>query len=545
MSEAAGSGIRRATGSVLLTLASAQFLMTLDSSVMNVSIATVAEDVGTTVTGIQTAITLYTLVMAMCMVTGGKIGSIIGRKRAFAIGAVIYGTGSLTTALAPTLGVLILGWSVLEGIGAALILPAVVALVAGNFPQAGRPRAYGLVMAAGAIAIAVGPLLGGLATTYASWRLVFAGEVLVVLGILFLARRMDDPPVEVREHLDLLGSVLSAAGLGLVVFGILRSSEWGWVIPKEGARGLFGLALTLWFVLGGLFVLWILVLWESRLESRGDEPLIRPSLFSNHQLTGGLLMFFFQYLIQMGVFFVIPLFLSVALGLSAIATGLRIMPLSITLLLAAAGIPKFFPSASPRLVVRMGLLAMLAGAVALFAGLEVGAGAEIVTVPLLLIGLGIGALASQLGSIAVSAVSDEEAPSVGGLQNTATNLGASVGTALAGSIMIAVLTSSFLQGLSAEPDVPAELAQRANVELVAGVPFVSDAQVEEALSQAGATPELTQTVVEVNEAARIDGLRAALAVLSVIAVIALFFTRRIPTVQPGRAEAQPADATTA
>ncbi len=533
MSEEVQTGAGRAVGAVLVTLASAQFLMTLDSSVMNVSIATVAEDVGTTVTGIQTAITLYTLVMAMCMVTGGKIGSIIGRKRAFAIGSVVYGLGSLTTALAPSLGVLILGWSILEGIGAALILPAIVALVAGNFPPTGRPRAYGLVMAAGAIAIAVGPLVGGLATTYASWRWVFAGEVIVVLIILVLARRMDDPPVEERVRLDLVGSLLSALGLGLIVFGILRSSEWGLVAPKPGAPSLFGISLVVWFVLGGGLTLWILVTFEGHLEATGREPLIRPSMFSNHQLTGGLIMFFFQYLIQMGVFFVIPLFLSVALGLSAIGTGLRIMPLSITLLAAAAGVPRFLPAISPRLVVQAGLLSMLAGIVALFAGLEYGAGPEIVTVPLLLIGLGIGALASQLGSVAVSAVPDEEAPSVGGLQNTATNLGASVGTALAGSIMIAALTSTFLTALADNPSVPAELQQRASVELASGIPFVSDAQVEEAMSAADASPDLTAAAVDANEQARIDGCRAALAVLALVAIIALFFTRRVPAVQPG------------
>ena len=161
---------------VLVTLASAQFLMTLDTSVMNVSISTVAKDVGTTVTGIQTAITMYTLVMAAFMITGGKIGQIIGRKRAFTIGAVIYGAGSFTTALAPSLPVLLFGWSLLEGIGAVLILPAVVALVATNFGKGERPRAYGLVASAGAIAVAVGPLIGGLFTTYASWRWVFAGE---------------------------------------------------------------------------------------------------------------------------------------------------------------------------------------------------------------------------------------------------------------------------------------------------------------------------------------------------------------------------------
>src|SRR5215203_2145072 len=164
--------------------------MTLDSSVMNVSIATVADDVGTTVTGIQTAITLYTLVMACLMITGGKIGEMIGRRRAFSMGCVIYGAGSFTTSIAPNLTVLIIGWSFLEGIGAALIMPAIVALVASNFVTAERPRAYGLVAAAGAIAVAAGPLIGGLFTTYLSWRLVFLGEVLIVLGILVLTRRI-------------------------------------------------------------------------------------------------------------------------------------------------------------------------------------------------------------------------------------------------------------------------------------------------------------------------------------------------------------------
>src|SRR5262249_9902125 len=171
---------------VLVTLASGQFLMTLDTSVMNVAIATVAQDVGTDVSGIQTAITLYTLVMATLMITGGRIGALIGRKRAFAIGCVIYGTGSFITSIAPSLPVLLIGWSFLEGVGAALILPAIVALVAANFAPEGRGKAYGLVMAAGAIAVAVGPLIGGLFTTHLSWRLGVAGGVVVVAAHLLL-----------------------------------------------------------------------------------------------------------------------------------------------------------------------------------------------------------------------------------------------------------------------------------------------------------------------------------------------------------------------
>ena len=515
-------------GGVLLTLAGGQFLMTLDSSVMNVAIATVAADVGTTITGIQMAITLYTLVMAMLMVAGGKIGSMIGRRRAFAIGCVVYGLGSLTTALAPNLPVLIIGWSVLEGVGAALILPAIVALVAGNFPPAGRPRAYGLVMGAGAIAVAVGPLIGGIATTYFSWRWVFVGEVLVVVGILALARRMRDTPPETRVRFDVLGAVLAAAGLGAAVFGVLRSAEWGWVVPKPGASSLLGLSPTVWFVLAGLLVTWVFLERESRLEARGGEPLVKPSLFGNRQMTGGLLMFFVLYLVQAGLFFTIPLFLSVALGLSALETGIRILPLSITLLAAAVGIPRFFPQASPRRVARLGLLAMFGGVTVLLAAVDPTADARIVTVPLLLAGLGIGALASQLGAVTVSAVSDELSAEVGGLQNTATNLGAAIGTALTGSLLITALTTSFVQGVQQNPAIPEQAKSQASGKLAAGVPFLSDAALETALVQAGTAPDVTQAAVAVNSQARVDGLRSALTVVALIALAGLFVARRLP-----------------
>ena len=534
--ETAPSAPASAATLVLLTLASGQFLMTLDSSVMNVSIATVAKDVGTTVTGIQGAITAYTLVMAALMITGAKIGAIIGRKRAFAIGCVIYGCGSFTTAISPSLPVLLFGWSFLEGVGAALILPAIVALVAGNFPTERRPAAYGLVAAAGAIAIAVGPLIGGFFTTYFSWRWVFAGEVVVVLIILFLTRRIADAPAEERRRLDVIGTILSAAGLGLLVFGVLRSSEWGWIQPKAGGPSWAGISPTVWLILAGMFVLWVFSRWEVRRVARGEEPLVRPGMLRNRQLSGGLIMFFFQYLVQAGLFFVVPLFLSVCLGLSALATGARLLPLSVTLLLAAIGIPRFLPNVSPRLVVRLGLFSLLAGTLVLLGALDADAGAEIVFVPMLLLGLGIGALASQLGAVTVSAVPDEESPEVGGVQNTMTNLGASMGTALAGSIMIAAVASSFLANVEQNPAIPPEAKSQAQVELAGGVAFVSDADLESALDEAGASPETTDAALEDYRDARIDGLRSALAILAALAIVALFFTQRIPTSQPGSAE---------
>ncbi len=531
-----------AARTVLITLASAQFLMTLDSSVMNVSIATVAKDVGTTVTGIQTAITLYTLVMASLMITGGKLGQIWGRKRAFAIGCVIYGCGSLLTALSQNLTMLLIGWSLLEGTGAALIMPAVVALVASNFGRADRPRAYGLVASAGAIAVAAGPLIGGLFTTYASWRWVFVGEVLVVLIILALARRMADTPADKSARLDVVGTVLSALGLALVVFGVLRSGTWGLIIPKPGAPEWLGLSPVIWLILIGGCVLAGFLSWERRRLGRGQSVLVDPAMLDNKLLRGGLVSFFFQYLVQAGLFFTVPLFLSVALGLSAIATGLQLLPLSVTLLLAAVGVPKLFPNASPRRVVRIGFLALFASIVILISLLDLGAGPEITTGPMLFAGLGVGALASQLGSVTVSAVPDEQSGEVGGLQNTVTNLGASIGTALAGAVLISALTTSFFTGIQGNPAIPEDLSANAQVKLSSGIPFISDADLRKGLEDAGVPPETADAIVEQNQQSRLDGLRASLAFLAVGALLAFVFAAGIPTRQPAATPPSGSDA---
>ncbi len=539
----AAEAAKKGAGTVLLALAAGQFLMILDSSVMNVSIATVAEDVGTTVAGIQTAITLYTLVMASLVIVGGKLGTIMGRKRAFSLGLVIYACGSMTTALSPSLPVLLFGWSFLEGVGAALILPAIVALVAGNFPAPARPKAYGLIAAAAAIAVAVGPLIGGLATTYASWRWVFAGEVIVAALILLFARRIQDAPPAQRPHLDLIGAVLSAAGLAMIVLGVLKTSEWGWVEPKTSdSPSILGLSPSIWLIMGGILVIWAFFRWQARLQERGKEPLVDPALLEVRQLRAGLVSFFSQYFLQAGVFFLVPLFLSIVLGMSAIDTGLRLVPLSVTLLLAAVGVPKLRPRANPRRVVRVGLLFFLVGLLILLGGLDLDADASIVAIPMLLIGFGMGAMASQLGAVTVSAVPDEKSPEVGGLQNTMTNLGISLSTALVGSIMIAVLTSSFIANIQNNPAVPESVKQQANVELAGGIPFMSDADLEEAMKNAGQPEDVTQAALQANAEGRIAGLHTAFAVLAVFACIALVFTQRLPTkpvggAPPGEAEA--------
>jgi hypothetical protein len=309
---------------------------------------------------------------------------------------------------------------------------------------------------------------------------------------------------------------------------VLRSSTWGWIMPKEGGTAWLGLSPTIWLIIAGSLVLWTFLRWESRQERLGKEPLVETAMFGIRQLTGGLTTFYFLFLIQAGVFFVIPLFLSVVLGMTASQTGVRLLPLSVGLLVAAMGIPKRMPNASPQRVCRIGLFLMIAGLVLLMSGIDLDASAAVVLLPMLLIGCGIGALASQLGAVTVAAVPDEKADQIGGLQNTATQLGASFGTALAGSVLIAVLTASFLTGVTNNPDIPQEVKTQANTELAAGVPFISDADLEKAMQDAGMSAEVTQAAVDENNQARIDGLDSSLAILALIGCVALFFTGRLP-----------------
>lgn len=524
--------VKFGAGIILFTLGLGQFLMTLDSSVMNVSMVSIANDTNTTITGIQTAITMYTLVMASFMITGGKIGARIGQLKAFRIGCLIYGAGSLLTGFSTSLFTLLIGWSLLEGIGAALIMPALVGLVAKNFAAGERPKAYGLIASAGAIAMALGPLIGGFATTFFSWRWVFISEVVLVFLVFLLSSKMSDAKVTAPEKLDVVGTVLSVFGLGISVFAILRASEWGWILAKNENTGFFGISNSFWLFLLGIAVVRVFFWWEAQVIESGKDPLVRADILKIKQLQGGLLGFFFQFLLQAGVFFIIPLFLSVVLELSAIETGLRVLPLSISVLIAAIGIPRIWPNASPRLVVRTGLLLMLAGILTLLTGIDINAEASIVAIPMFLMGLGMGSLSSQLGSVTVSAVPSERNGEVGGLQNTATNLGASLGTALAGSIVISVLATTLITGVQENDELTVQVKEKVTTQLTNDVQFVSNSALEQALDAAGAPQEISNSLLVENTQARLKALDSALAVLALFAMIALFFTRKIPKNQP-------------
>jgi hypothetical protein len=299
---------------------------------------------------------------------------------------------------------------------------------------------------------------------------------------------------------------------------------------------------VVWLVLGGLLVVYGFFLWEGHVERGPGEPLIRPEMLRNRQLAGGLTMFFFQFFIQAGVFFTVPLFLSVVLELSALQTGVRLLPLSVALLVTAIGIPRLAPGASPRLVVRFGLASMIAGTLVFIGGISPGADAGIVTIPMLLLGLGIGALASQLGAVTVSAVPDNESPEVGGLQNTVTNLGASLGTALVGAVLIATLTAGLARGIQASTAIPADVKTQATTQLSGGGPFISDSDLRAQLEAANVPAEQAAAVEKANSDARFTALRTSLLVVALVAIAALFGTGMIPVKPVGQpASSVPAD----
>jgi MFS family permease len=527
----------------LAVLGTAQFLMVLDTSVMNVSISQLVEDFDTEITAIQATITLYTLVMAAFMITGGKLGDLWGRRRAFTIGLVVYGIGSALTSVAPVLGVLVLGWSVIEGLGAALVLPALAALVGGNYAGRDRAVAYGVIGGLSGAGIAVGPLLGGYVTTYLTWRLVFAGEVVIVLAILALVRWIGDVPLPGRPpRLDVVGAALSAGGLALVVLGVLQSSSWGWLRPRNSPVTVFGFSLTPFVIAAGGVLLALFRGWERHRERQRRDPLVRFSLFRIPPLRSGLSMLLAQNLVLLGVFFAIPLYLQVVQGFDAFQTGLRLLPVSVTMLVASMCGPLLGRVASPRRVVQAGLAVLFGAVLSLVATIDPEIDDAPFAVAMALLGLGMGLLASQLGNVVQSSVGESARSEVGGLQYTAQNLGSSLGTAFIGAVVIGGLAAAVSAGIGSDPRVSEQARQQIGVKLEAGISFLSVDQVRTAAGGAGLPPAEADAVVETYAGAQLVALKAALLAAGAIALASFGFTRQLPATRLAGAEPEAAPA---
>jgi EmrB/QacA subfamily drug resistance transporter len=515
--------------SSLVALATAQFVMVLDQSVMNVSITQLVDDFDTTVTTIQGVITLYSLVMAMFMLTGAKVGDIIGRRRAFVVGLIVYACGSAMTAAAPTVGILALGWSVLEGIGAAMVLPALAALIAGNFEGEQRKVAYAVIGGVAGAGIAIGPILGGWATTELSWRVVFAGEVVLVLFILAMTPKVVDasrrgaPP-----QLDVVGGVLSAAGLGAVVLGVLQSSTWGLIAPKDSPVEPFGFSLAIFVIALGGGLLWAFVVWQRHREASGTDPLVHLDLPKVPPVRAGLMGMFSQNLILMGVFFVVPLYLQLVLGLDALETGIRMLPVSIAMFVASALGSRLSAQFEVRSIVRAGLATTAIAAFVLLAVIEPQLERPGFALAMGLLGVGMGLIASQLGNVVQSSVDASGRGEAGGLQYTSQQLGSSLGVALIGAIVLTGLTSSFVSIVDQDDRISTEVASQVSVAAGTGIDFVASDEIRAAAEQAGLDEATSEAIVDDYEEAQLRSLKSGLLAAAMLALFSLAFTRELP-----------------
>ncbi len=519
-------------------LASAQFIMVLDTTVMNVSISQVVADLDTTVVGLQTAITLYTLVMASLMLIGGKLGERWGAKRTFAVGLLVYGTGSLITSVSPNLAVLLLGWSLIEGLGAVLVIPAIAALTAATYEGKQRAVAYGILGGVSGASMAAGPLIGGWVSAEYSWRYVFAAESVVVVVIL-LFRQMIPAVKGHLTKLDIPGAVLSALGLGAIVLGILRSSQWGWITPSGGVpeingRSLtpLGLSPTLWLIMIGAVVLVVFGRRERVVKDSGDEPLLDLALLKIPRMRAGLVVQWCQAFIIQATFFVLPLYLQTVLGFDSLKTGVTILPMSAGMFIFALGGSALTGRYSPKQIVQPGIAAMLLGEVLLLHFLDPQLNGWGFGIGLALLGAGLGLLASQVGNVIMSSVDPKRGGEAGGLQGTSLNLGASLGVALVGSILLATLATNFTHEIDASTSLPDSVKQSVSTVAQENANFVSTTAVQEAARHAGLPPAQTDELVASYSDAQLTALRAALAFLALFALLSLAWVRRLPGAPP-------------
>jgi MFS family permease len=419
---------RAAARRLILPLALAQFICSFAGSNMNVMIADISDDLDTTVKGVQTAITLFLLIMAILMIPCSKLTDRWGRKRCFTLGLTLYAIGALLSAIAPNLGVLILGNSVFEGVGTALLIPPVYILATIWFSDlTSRAWAFGVISGLGGIGAAAGPLIGGIITTAISWRAAFIFQALVVASIVLLSRRLEDPlPADPSRPFDAVGAVLSGAGMFCVVFGILQA-------------GTNNALLVIFLVVGALFLA-AFFLYIRRLERKGQEPLLSTGLFRNRTCNLALVTQNVQWLLLMGVSFVVSVFLQEVRGYSAIKTGVIFTAATLGILFSSLAAKRLAERFAQRTLIVGGFVVTIAG-VALVLGLVlVWDSVWAFTPGLALVGLGLGAMLTPSVNVVQSSFPESLQGEISGLSRSVSNLGSSFGTAIAGTILVAAIS---------------------------------------------------------------------------------------------------------
>jgi len=519
---------------LVMVLSLALAIIIIDTTLLNVSLGAIIKELNTNIQQIQWVITLYSLIIAALTITGGRLGDIFGRKRMFVLGAIIFAIGSFVASISTNVGTMILGEAVIEGIGAVLMLPATASLLISNYKGHDRAIAFGIWGGIAAASSAIGPVIGGFLTTNYSWRWGFRINVvvgaLVVLGSYIIKEFRD---TEEKPGIDWLGVLLSATGMLFVTFGIIEASSYGWwqaksvfMLGDTAINIIPGISITVPSVILGLVLIVVFILWEKRQERLNRTPLVSLQLFKNKRFTAGLITTLVMALGQTGLIFALPVFFQTVRGLDAFHTGLALLPLSISLLFAAPISASLSRKFYPKTLIVVGLIVNALAYVVLVLTINVNATPQDFIPGLVLFGAGFGMIISVINNITLSAVSVQEAGEASGVNNTARQLGATLGSAIIGSVLLTTLTSSLITGVNSSVVIPSAFKDQVSktiTEQSSSIEFGGPTQFGQQIPAV-----ITNEITTISHQASVDGNKAALGLGLLFSLVAILAAMRLP-----------------
>jgi EmrB/QacA subfamily drug resistance transporter len=533
--EKAGS-FKKWAGLFVLSLALA--IIIIDTTLLNVSLGSIIKDLNTDLQGIQWVITLYALVLASFTITGGRLGDFFGRRRMFVLGAIIFAAGSFLASISHSLSTMIYGEAIIEGFGAALMMPATASLVLANFKGRERAIAFGVWGGVAGAASAIGPILGGWLTSTYSWRWGFRINIVVALVVLIGAFLFLNESKDTKEkrQLDWIGVLLSSSGLLAIVFGIIQSSSYGWwkaksifeVAGHEYAMA-FGLSIAPVSILIGIVLLLAFVIFERRREDSGKTPLVSIGIFKNWQFSSGLLTLMVMSLSLTGLIFALPVYFQAVKGQDALHTGLSLLPLSISLFFASPFAVFLVKYITPKRVVQIGLGLTIIGVLIIRTGLGVDNAGPGLFWGLIVFGISMGFVQSQINNITLSAVDVQQAGEASGISATARQLGSSFGSAVIGAVVLATITASIVSGINNSKVIPEIAKAKTN----SAISAQSSAVEFGATPQLGpkATPEIISEVKRIADQSAVDGVRRGLDFAAAFAILSFIVAMGLPNIK--------------
>ncbi len=518
----------------LITLSLAMFIIVIDTTIMNVSISALVVDLDTTVVGVQTAISIYAMVMAALMLIGSRLSGILGTKRIFIAGLVAYGVGTTLASLAHSLPVMIVGWSVMEGVGAALMIPTIQVLLRQRYQGEELAFSYGMIAAVAAVGAAVGPIVGGFFTTYISWRWAFRTELAIVIIVLALSRTLSaDRTHTQRPGFDYLGSLLSVVGWSSIVLGILQAQEYGFFLAKKPfmlgdvAIAPFGLSISPVMIGFGVLVIMLLMEWEEHLEKIGGDGLFSPSIFKTPGLKSSITVRFVQMAIMAGFLYIFPLMLQLSFSYTAMQTGMALMPFSLSLLVMAILGSKLSSKFFANRIIVVGFVLVTVGLGVLGASIKPNVEASDLALGALF-GLGLGLINSQILNLILSSVKPELTAETSGVNSTFEQLGNAIGVALIGTILMGTLTVGVQSGIQKSVVIPDDVKPQLLSAVESSIQLASNADIEAGLEESGADETVTRELLNIYNLARTQAFKAGVSLLAFFALFTVVLSLRLP-----------------